>query len=146
MPLQILGLNHNTAPVEIREQLVFSGDEIGRALVDLAEIQGVDEAVLLSTCNRTECYVITNDGGCDRLKDWLHAEEQEAIIMKGFAKPIRTFKVMGIYDELAAEGRVIHRDINGLSVTIDRQRLSQSGKGDAIKELKSVLAELEDGS
>ena len=71
MPLQILGLNHNTAPVEIREQVVFAGDEVGRALSRLTEIEGVDEAVLLSTCNRTEFYVITSDGGRERLQDWL---------------------------------------------------------------------------
>jgi len=72
MRLQILGLNHNTAPVEIREQVVFAGNEVGRALARLREIQGVDEAVLLSTCNRTEFYTITSDGGCDRLRAWLH--------------------------------------------------------------------------
>ena len=72
MPLQILGLNHNTAPVEIREQVVFSGDDIARALGSLIELPGVDEAVLLSTCNRTEFYVITDDGGRDRLREWLH--------------------------------------------------------------------------
>ena len=72
MPLQILGLNHNTAPVEIREQVVFSGDDIARALGSMIEIPGVDEAVLLSTCNRTEFYVITDDGGRDRLREWLH--------------------------------------------------------------------------
>ena len=67
MRLQILGLNHNTAPVEIREQVVFAGDEVGRAVARLSEIDGVDEAVLLSTCNRTEFYVITSDGGRERL-------------------------------------------------------------------------------
>ena len=72
MRLQILGLNHNTAPVEIREQVVFAGDEVSRALQRLKNLDGVDEAVLLSTCNRTEFYVITSDGGRDRLKDWLH--------------------------------------------------------------------------
>jgi glutamyl-tRNA reductase len=72
MPLQILGLNHNTAPVEIREQLVFSGDDIARALRSVTELEGVDDAVLLSTCNRTEFYVITDDDGRDRLKSWLH--------------------------------------------------------------------------
>jgi glutamyl-tRNA reductase len=72
MPLQILGLNHNTAPVEIREQLVFSGDDIARALGSLTKLEGVDEAVLLSTCNRTEFYVITDDDGRDRLSNWLH--------------------------------------------------------------------------
>jgi len=72
MPLQILGLNHNTAPVEIREQVVFAGDEISRALVSMNELAGVDEVVLLSTCNRTEFYVITEDGGRERLREWLH--------------------------------------------------------------------------
>jgi len=74
MRLQILGLNHNTAPVEIREQVVFAGDEVARALARLTEIDGVDEAVLLSTCNRTEFYIITSDGGRDRLRDWLQLD------------------------------------------------------------------------
>ena len=72
MRLQILGLNHNTAPLEVREQVVFAGDEVGRALVRLREIEGIDEAVLLSTCNRTEFYVITSDGGREALQSWLH--------------------------------------------------------------------------
>jgi len=71
MPLQILGLNHNTAPVEIREQVVFAGDDLPRALKSLMGLDGVDEAVLLSTCNRTEFYVMTSDGGCERLRSWL---------------------------------------------------------------------------
>jgi glutamyl-tRNA reductase len=74
MRLQILGLNHNTAPVEVREQVVFAGDDIGRALVRLIEIEGIQEAVLLSTCNRTEFYVITSDTGRDALQTWLHNE------------------------------------------------------------------------
>jgi len=74
MPLQILGLNHNTAPVEIREQVVFSGDDVARALNSMTNLKGVDEAVLLSTCNRTEFYVVTDEGGRDRLREWLHSE------------------------------------------------------------------------
>ena len=72
MPLKILGLNHTTAPVEIREQVVFAGDEIGRALTAVCGLEGVDEAVLLSTCNRTEFYVMTDEPGHDRLAAWLH--------------------------------------------------------------------------
>ena len=71
MPLKILGLNHNTAPVEIREQVVFAGDEIGRALGGIRQLDGVDEAVLLSTCNRTEFYVMTENDGHARLGAWL---------------------------------------------------------------------------
>jgi len=72
MPLKILGLNHNTAPVEIREQVVFAGDEIARALTQVRDLDGVDEAILLSTCNRTEFYVITDCAGEARLREWLH--------------------------------------------------------------------------
>ena len=72
MPLKILGLNHNTAPVEIREQVVFAGDEIGHALCRVCDLDGVREAVLLSTCNRTEFYVMSDDAGQERLVDWLH--------------------------------------------------------------------------
>jgi len=71
MPLKILGLNHNTAPVEIREQVVFAGDAIGEALAAVRGIEGVEEAVLLSTCNRTEFYVMADDDGRRRLQDWL---------------------------------------------------------------------------
>lgn len=76
MPLQILGLNHNTAPVEIREQVVFSGDDVARALEGLTALDGVDEAILLSTCNRTEFYVITDRDGRRRVGEWLHNDRK----------------------------------------------------------------------
>ena len=74
MPLKILGLNHNTAPVEIREKVVFAGEEVAYALRDVRDIDGVDEAVLLSTCNRTEFYVMADDDARRRLQAWLHDE------------------------------------------------------------------------
>ena len=74
MPLKILGLNHNTAPVEIREQVVFAGQEIGRAAARARALAGVEEAVLLSTCNRTEFYIVASDDGGRALSAWLHDE------------------------------------------------------------------------
>ncbi len=71
MPLKILGLNHNTAPVEIREQVVFAGNDLPAALADVQSIPGIDEAVLLSTCNRTEFYHTGDEEGSRRLVDWL---------------------------------------------------------------------------
>jgi len=71
MPFHILGLNHNTAPVEIREQVVFTGDEIGAALDEVRALAGVSEAVLLSTCNRTEFYVETTGEGVNEIRHWL---------------------------------------------------------------------------
>ncbi len=76
MPLKILGLNHNTAPVEIREQVVFAGGEAARALEELRRLEGVDEAVVLSTCNRTEFYVEGSDAGLDAMTRWLAADQQ----------------------------------------------------------------------
>jgi glutamyl-tRNA reductase len=76
MPLQILGLNHNTAPVEIREQVAYAGDEVSRALERLMTLEGIDEALLLSTCNRTEFYVVGHDGGRNLLEEWLHDDRQ----------------------------------------------------------------------
>jgi glutamyl-tRNA reductase len=75
MPLQIFGLNHNTAPVEIREQVIFSGDDVTRALTQLQDLDGIEEAVLLSTCNRTEFYVLANDGGAGVLAAWLQEDQ-----------------------------------------------------------------------
>ncbi|MBT8079502.1 MAG: glutamyl-tRNA reductase [Gammaproteobacteria bacterium] len=76
MPLHILGLNHTTAPVEIREQVVFSGDDAARALRTVTGLAGIDEAVLLSTCNRTEFYVEASDAGVAALRDWLTGDQQ----------------------------------------------------------------------
>ena len=57
MRLLMLGFNHRTAPLELREALVFDPDRAGRAINDLREAYPASECVLLSTCNRTELYI-----------------------------------------------------------------------------------------
>ena len=64
MPLLVIGLNHTTAPVSIRERLTFGPDIIVAALRSLTEIAGIHEAVILSTCNRTEVYCHTDRRRC----------------------------------------------------------------------------------
>ena len=56
MTLWVLGLNHQTAPVELRERAAFAGEALPRALGSLRDTPQIAEAVLLSTCNRTELY------------------------------------------------------------------------------------------
>lgn len=56
MSLLALGINHNTASVALRERVAFGPDRIDRALRELVEQPGVSEAVIVSTCNRTELY------------------------------------------------------------------------------------------
>ncbi len=60
MTLYALGINHNTAPVALREQISFDASNLSGALLELKAEQGVREAAILSTCNRTEIYCNIN--------------------------------------------------------------------------------------
>lgn len=66
MSLVVLGINHHSAPVEVRERLAIGDREIGDALLALSKIEAVLECVLLSTCNRTEAYAILADSATGR--------------------------------------------------------------------------------
>ncbi|MCL1925691.1 MAG: glutamyl-tRNA reductase [Syntrophorhabdaceae bacterium] len=55
--IAIIGMNHRTAPVEVRERVAFPANAIGNALADLAALPGVSECVILSTCNRVEVCI-----------------------------------------------------------------------------------------
>ena len=61
MPVAVVGASHRTAPIELRERLAFGRAEVPPALAALADHAGA-EAVLLSTCNRTEFYLAGLDG------------------------------------------------------------------------------------
>ena len=55
--LHLVGLSHKSAPVAVREQVALGGDVLKDALSGLARRPGVSEAMVVSTCNRVECYV-----------------------------------------------------------------------------------------
>ncbi|HZW36120.1 MAG TPA: glutamyl-tRNA reductase [Candidatus Deferrimicrobiaceae bacterium] len=57
----IVGLNHRTAPVEVRERLAFPADTIGNALRGLVEREEIAEGIILSTCNRVEVCVLASE-------------------------------------------------------------------------------------
>ncbi len=61
MPLFALGINHHTAPLAVRELVAFDPAKLNFALHDLLRGHGVEEAALLSTCNRTELYCTAAD-------------------------------------------------------------------------------------
>lgn len=61
MDLVIVGLNHKTVPVAIREQFAMTPDAIGSSLQHLDDYGGLREAVVLSTCNRSEVYAVVDD-------------------------------------------------------------------------------------
>lgn len=61
MQLIVLGLNHKTVSVEVRERFSISVDSINNGLRHLETYEGISEAVVLSTCNRTEIYAVVED-------------------------------------------------------------------------------------
>ena len=63
MTLLAIGINHQTAPVELRERVAFADHALPAALGALRELPSVREVVLLSTCNRTELYAVAEDDG-----------------------------------------------------------------------------------
>jgi len=72
-PIFVLGINHQTAPVAVREQLSFSDVQLREALNRLTCCDGIAGGVILSTCNRSEIYVSSHSSHVthQRLKHFL---------------------------------------------------------------------------
>lgn len=73
MSIFCLGVNHKTAPVEIRERLAFAEKAVPQHLVEICEIEEISEVVVLSTCNRVEIYGGSENpaAALDKLADYL---------------------------------------------------------------------------
>ena len=69
MQVFALGLNHHSAPLEIRERVSFQPERLHQALHNLTSAQSVREAAILSTCNRTELYYASDSA--QSAADWL---------------------------------------------------------------------------
>lgn len=75
------------------------------------------------------------------VQDIVLTEEQPPMTVKGFMRPINTYKVVGTYDELVDEGRVVLQERDGLRVLVD---LTKQDKSEAIAVLEEVLSQLKD--
>jgi len=73
MALLSLGINHLTAPVDIREKVAFAPEQMTRALHELQDIPAVNESVIVSTCNRTEIYCDASSDCSEVITHWLTA-------------------------------------------------------------------------
>ena len=71
MPLIALGLNHHTAPVDVRERAAIADDQLDRALRELQGVEAVKEAAIVSTCNRTEIYCGVKSPDPAALRAWM---------------------------------------------------------------------------
>ncbi|HEU4403016.1 MAG TPA: hypothetical protein VFT43_13030, partial [Candidatus Polarisedimenticolia bacterium] len=76
MPILLLGMNHVSAPLKVRERATFPPDEMAAAVVRLARVEPVDEGLILSTCNRTEILVNARAPAADAVLRHYLAEER----------------------------------------------------------------------
>jgi glutamyl-tRNA reductase len=68
--LLAFGINHKTAPVEIREKVAFAPEKLPKALQELTQQTPINEVAILSTCNRTELYCGLDEDNLQTLIDW----------------------------------------------------------------------------
>lgn len=71
MAIFALGINHKTAPVSLREKVAFAPEQVHEALRELATVTAVTDAVILSTCNRTELYFNGTNHQAEQVIGWL---------------------------------------------------------------------------
>jgi glutamyl-tRNA reductase len=95
-----LGVNHKTAPVEIREKYAFKGEELENSLLKLNTLSSIEECMILSTCNRVEIYftsrtpnpfkevydflVDTKNANLDEINKFFYKKEQKEAVRHGF--------------------------------------------------------------
>jgi glutamyl-tRNA reductase len=73
MPLFTIGISHHTAPIEIREKVAIPRTEYAERVADLCSKPGIEELLVLGTCNRTEVYCLTSADGQETVSEWLHS-------------------------------------------------------------------------
>lgn len=78
MDLLIVGINHTTAPIALREKIAFSSEQLADALTALRSTAGLQELAILSTCNRTEIYAVHKHNEPASIIDWLANYHQVA--------------------------------------------------------------------
>jgi glutamyl-tRNA reductase len=104
----VVGLNHETAPVAVREALAFPKERLSEALARVREEAGLGEAVILSTCNRVEVYGRSTDSSVDAVAEFLaryHSRRLEDVAphlyrLEGEAAVRHAFRVAASLDSM----------------------------------------------
>ena len=107
MEIICLGLSHHTAPIEVRERFAIPEGDLARSASDLAQLSGLGEAVIVSTCNRVEFYVATENAerGLAVVRDFVAARgvapEGHAFFRHSSTRAIRhLFRVVSGLDSM----------------------------------------------
>jgi glutamyl-tRNA reductase len=72
MPLFTIGISHKTAPIEIREKVAIPREEHASRVRELCALPGIEEVVILGTCNRSEFYCLSTEAGQPEVAEWIH--------------------------------------------------------------------------
>ncbi|MFQ6117740.1 MAG: glutamyl-tRNA reductase, partial [Candidatus Bipolaricaulia bacterium] len=108
MALGLIGMNHLTE-VELRERFSFAPDEIASALKGLLELEGIEEVLILNTCNRTEIYYVSEmEEGLQGIEDWVcrtkdlarEILKEEAYTLKGGEVVRHLYRVISGLDSM----------------------------------------------
>ncbi|HET6352517.1 MAG TPA: glutamyl-tRNA reductase [Coriobacteriia bacterium] len=145
MHLTLVGLSHKTAPVAIREKLTFPAHVQEDALARLVESDAVAEAVIVSTCNRTEIYAVTAAGYdgpaaiIDYMADYHDLDRAELVrylyVSEGEAVVRHLFRVVASLDSMVlGEAQILgqvkdayeHSSVNGTSGRVFHKLFRQS--------------------
>jgi class 3 adenylate cyclase/PAS domain-containing protein len=78
------------------------------------------------------------------VQDEVLTEETGTITVKGFSRPVRTHRVVGLRDKTGAQGRMIRQEQDGFLLIVDQKRLTPEGKADAIRALEEAAKRLQD--
>lgn len=136
MQMIATGISYKTAPVEMREKIAFNESEMSQALKKLYSYDSIIEVVLLSTCNRTEFYIISNDikTSLEDLEDFItkekgieskHFEEFFYIYYNKFASEHLYKVASGIESVIIGEGEVLAQVKNAFQVAMQEGTTSK---------------------
>jgi glutamyl-tRNA reductase len=125
MQMLTTGVSFKTSPVSVRETVSFSESELEKALLKLSFYEGINELVILSTCNRTEFYIITSD--LDLAKDSLikFLEKEKNIDFHSIEDNFYTY-----YNKFAAEH--LYHVVSGIDSLI-------LGEGEILCQVKNAF-------
>ncbi len=130
MALIVAGISYRTAPIEVRERLAHQPHELADELDRLRETTGARELVLLSTCNRIECYVLEGD----RLSDGDAAPGVWSVLSERFGADVTAYGYVRRDREAAAH---LYRVASGLDSMVVGEAQIQGQVRDAWERSRS---------
>jgi glutamyl-tRNA reductase len=160
MAIVVLGLNHKTAPVEVRERLHFPERDLPDALASLGALPGVEERLILSTCNRVEVYAVVPDAADARGPLQAFLAEQRGVPPEAFAESLylraeaeaarHLFRVASSLDSMVVGEHQILAQVKeayGIAARLDATGLVLNGLLErALRVAKQVRTETEIGA